>query len=376
MRLTSFISSLLLSCLYAQHALAWGVVGHEVVATIAQVHLFPAAQEAVKAILPRSRGHLAPDAAWADRIRGIPAYRWSGQLHYTGAIGDYPPDKCRFGASGWKSEHDVLHAVSNYTQRLLANPTDSESLRFLVHFVGDVHQPLHLTSRERGGNGDPVLFEGRHMSLHGLWDTGLISKSLREQTNYTRPLPAKQIEGALRGTIYDPYIRLILWEGVRIWWRSSLRDWLSCPSSLTRLASRYGYPDVLLPRSSSAPLTPAPSARKQTFWSAITDMIMGTENAEDHVCAYAWARTTHDDVTCQLVFPDEYDQHQPAKEVHTPEYYGPIKDSNVIEKLLAQAGLRLAAIINSIYAPDETAVALDGGALAPLNLDWLAKETK
>lgn len=56
-------------------------------------------------------------------------------------------------------------------------------------------------------------------------------------------------------------------------------------------------------------------------------MIMGTENAEDHVCAYAWARTTHDDVTCQLVFPDEYDQHQPAKEVHTPEYYGPIKGS-------------------------------------------------
>lgn len=48
----------------------------------------------------------------------------------------------------------------------------------------------------------------------------------------------------------------------------------------------------------------------------------------------------------------------------------------MIEKLLAQAGLRLAAIINSIYAPDETAVALDGGALAPLNLDWLAKETK
>lgn len=61
---------------------------------------------------------------------------------------------------------------------------DDIDLRFLVHFVssafqaehkaemsllqiGDVHQPLHLTGRERGGNGDPVIFEGRHMSLHG-----------------------------------------------------------------------------------------------------------------------------------------------------------------------------------------------------------------
>ena len=51
----------------------------------------------------------------------------------------------------------------------------SESLRFLVHFVGDVHQPLHLTSRERGGNGDPVLFEGRHMCTWGFQRTRVTS---------------------------------------------------------------------------------------------------------------------------------------------------------------------------------------------------------
>lgn len=63
------------------------------------------------------------------------------------------------------------------------------SLRFLVHFLGDVHQPLHLTSRERGGNGDPVLWEGRRTNMHSLWDGLLIARALRETNNYTKPLP-------------------------------------------------------------------------------------------------------------------------------------------------------------------------------------------
>lgn len=68
-------------------------------------------------------------------------------------------------------------------------PFSWESFRFLVHFLGDIHQPLHLTSRERGGNGDPVLWEGRRTNLHSLWDGLLIARALREQSNYTAPLP-------------------------------------------------------------------------------------------------------------------------------------------------------------------------------------------
>lgn len=64
------------------------------------------------------------------------------------------------------------------------------ALRFLVHFVGDVHQPLHLTDRERGGNDDFVRFENRKINLHSLWDTALITKAIREQSNYTKPLPS------------------------------------------------------------------------------------------------------------------------------------------------------------------------------------------
>lgn len=190
-----------------------------------------------------------------------------------------------------------------------------EAFRFILHFLGDVHQPMHLTSRERGGNGDPVLWEGRRTNLHSLWDGLLIARTLREQSNYTRPLPScvlslllsvppsllrrylssrtdcsqgpgpyrAQIESSLTGAIYDPFIRLLLWEGVRSWYRSSLPSWLACPPSSSSLFP--SHPSQLILASS-----PAADKLQQT------------------VCPVRWATETHK-VTCELAFPRGYDEH-------------------------------------------------------------------
>lgn len=109
--------------------------------------------------------------------------------------------------------------------------------------------------------------------------------------NTNRP----QIESALTGAIYDPLIRLLLWEGVRSWWRLSLPSWLSCPSSLS-----------LLPAQEQTILT---SSNRLTTTSEI-------------VCPVHWASGTHK-VTCELAFPPEYDEHSnPPVEVggNTPYY--------------------------------------------------------
>ncbi|SGY76043.1 BQ5605_C005g03463 [Microbotryum silenes-dioicae] len=324
--------------------LAWGAVGHETIATIAQIHLHDGAREAVKALLP-GLGHLGPIASWPDRIRGLPQYRWSGELHYTSPLGDYPPSTCHFGDEGWKTEHDVLHAIANYTQRLADDHLDVEALKFLVHFVGDVHQPLHLTDRDRGGNSDNVIFEGRRMNLHSLWDGALITKAVREQHNYTQPLPAAQIEQSLRHTIYDPYIRLILWEGVRIWWRDALPSWFLCPKSASPLETQQRRNQIHLE-------TPSSSSPPGIF-------ALG-------VCPRTWAKETHQ-TTCARTFPPDYDsQHPIPRELNTKEYYGPIRESNIIEKLLAQGGLRLAATLNAIFA-DANIQATS----SPVNLSWL-----
>jgi hypothetical protein len=82
-------------------------------------------------------------------------------------LNDSPPHTCTFDPDNLQSNINVLTAIQNYTSRFAAGFDDID-LRFLVHYMGDVHQPLHLMLRERGGNGDPVLFEKRHFSLHGV----------------------------------------------------------------------------------------------------------------------------------------------------------------------------------------------------------------
>lgn len=159
------------------------LVGHEVVATIAQMHLHPSVLPTICNILNFTSNnphepecHLAPIATWADKLRF--RMRWSASLHYVGAVADHPSQLCLFpGAKGWEKDVNVLSGIRN-TSGLLEDwvqleksgaggdhDTANEALKFLVHFLGDLHQPLHLTGRDRGGNSDKVLFGGRTTSM-------------------------------------------------------------------------------------------------------------------------------------------------------------------------------------------------------------------
>jgi hypothetical protein len=91
------LASLLLGLPALPSALAWGAAGHEIVATIAQIHLRPDVRDKLCDILPaQAKCHLAPIAAWADQVRG--RYPGSGPMHYING-------ECAFGgvcASLWK----------------------------------------------------------------------------------------------------------------------------------------------------------------------------------------------------------------------------------------------------------------------------------
>lgn len=161
------------------NVVGWGAVGHEVAATIAQMHLHPTVLPILCDILNYTHVpgadppcHLAPVAAWADRIKY--SKRWSAAQHYIGALDDYPSRDCEFpGPRGWagRPSNNVLGAIHNdtailhaYTRGNVGIDTANEALKFLIHYVGDMHMPLHLTNRDRGGNSDKVLFDGRQTS--------------------------------------------------------------------------------------------------------------------------------------------------------------------------------------------------------------------
>lgn len=143
-------------------------------ATIAQMYLHPSVMPVLCDILdmPEGRCHLATVSTWADKYRN--RMRWSGPLHYVGALDDYPSETCAFpGPRGWAGSRgvNVLDGIQN-TTRLLQDwvneeetvETASEALKFLIHFLGDMHQPLHLTSRDRGGNQAKIRFGSRTTS--------------------------------------------------------------------------------------------------------------------------------------------------------------------------------------------------------------------
>ena len=170
----------------ATHAHAWGREGHVIVAEIAQHHLTPDARAAVQDLLdlepdPKHRT-LAQASTWPDRIKSpkhpqFRQYAFARKLHYVNS----PPD-----ADGYDRGRDcpkgkcVVEAIHTY-RTLLRDTTDPQmrlvALKFLAHFVGDVHQPLHVGyKRDRGGNDVAVQFFNQKSNLHKTWDTLILRR--------------------------------------------------------------------------------------------------------------------------------------------------------------------------------------------------------
>jgi nuclease S1 len=157
-------------------AIAWGPQGHRVIAKVAVDRLTPAAKAAIRDLL--RPGDTLPDLAdWADHD-GYNKFPGSGPWHYVNVpitADHYDPARdCRNG-------HCVVDKIKVYRKALANRSTPKEerqvALLFLVHFVSDIHQPLHVgDNRDHGGNDTQVQFFGQGTNLHRLWDSDLIHR--------------------------------------------------------------------------------------------------------------------------------------------------------------------------------------------------------
>ena len=164
-------------------AFGWGGEGHSLIARIAWVQLTPAVQERVSGILGPNVT-LQSIASWADTIRN--QRRETGPWHYI----DIPTDKPHLDMARDCPKGDCVVAKLEYFEKVLkdsATPSVQrrEALMFVVHFVGDMHQPLHCADdSDQGGNKVLVKFGDRGVdrpyNLHSLWDSGLLDKMPKE----------------------------------------------------------------------------------------------------------------------------------------------------------------------------------------------------
>ncbi len=153
---------------------AWGPVGHRAVGHIADQRISPQTREAIEDLL----GHetLAEASLWADGIRSEAKWRQTSPWHYVNV-----PDGERYDPTRRSSSGDVLEALERFTVVLRYEHSSRQdkiaALRFIAHFVGDIHQPLHVgRASDRGGNRIEINWFGERSNLHRVWDSGLISR--------------------------------------------------------------------------------------------------------------------------------------------------------------------------------------------------------
>jgi hypothetical protein len=184
--------------------LSFGFIGHKSVGKIAEDSLTPKAKAAVKDLLGNET--LAGVSTWADEVRSQPEYKSTASWHFLnlplGLSYEEFVQQVESMNNGnvysalIKAEHDLMNPSISKEKKI-------EALKFVVHFVGDMHQPMHISRAEdKGGNTIQLNYNGKGTNLHSLWDSKLIETQgfTLEQIATSKKPTTKQITKWQKGS--------------------------------------------------------------------------------------------------------------------------------------------------------------------------------
>jgi hypothetical protein len=188
----------------AKESPLWGSTGHRTIGKIADSHL---SKKAKKQIYNLLNGHdLAFVSTFGDEIKSDKRYDKFYNWHFV----NFPFDT-KYEDSEKSPKGDIVSGI-NYCITVLKNPDSSQQdkvfyLKFLVHLVGDLHQPLHVGREEdKGGNDIKVLWHYKKSNLHRVWDSEMISSwnmSYSELADNADILSKAQVTSIEKGTVLD-----------------------------------------------------------------------------------------------------------------------------------------------------------------------------
>jgi hypothetical protein len=203
MRTVFAVIGLSLTIANPQSALAWGDDGHKAIALVAERCLMPSVRQRITAMLASDTDNVlthhdfASEATWADKYRDEDDrhlhYEQTQNWHFVDIELESPDITAAcFGreplpggtlASNGPAKACIVDKIQQFEREISASGTDPAegrmALKFLLHFVGDMHQPLHSSdNHDRGGNDIKIEVDGfPHSSkdvLHGFWDTQFV----------------------------------------------------------------------------------------------------------------------------------------------------------------------------------------------------------
>jgi hypothetical protein len=171
--------------------LAWGELGHRTVAEIAARYLTEQTAAEVQDLLGGGPNAMAEVSAWADEIRNEDrpeTYYWH--------VVEIPPDGIRYDrARDCKHDDCIVEKIKEFAQvlgdRTIAKPLRIEALQFLIHFVGDLHQPLHAYAPLNHPAGAWVRIGATTDKLHLWWDNEFVDELGFDSSELARRLAAQ-----------------------------------------------------------------------------------------------------------------------------------------------------------------------------------------
>ncbi|MBC7930584.1 MAG: hypothetical protein H7Z38_08440 [Rubrivivax sp.] len=213
-RFMFFVLALCLIGLFPARARAWGSKGHRIIAQLAWNYLSPTDQEEIKKLL--NGEDFISASTWADEIKQKRSKE--GAWHFVAIPLGGSFDEHR----DCEGDDCLVEQIEGF-KKDLAKPKKSasarlEALKYLIHLVGDIHQPLHCAENgDRGGSQTQVSFFGHSSNLHKVWDIDMLERT---------------------GLGEGKYVEILSMRGYRIEYLASVAAWAEESNSV---AQRYAY---------------------------------------------------------------------------------------------------------------------------------------
>ncbi|KAL7941122.1 putative nuclease S1 precursor [Trichoderma barbatum] len=197
------LESVVLGLVSLPGVVAWGDIGHETTAYLASYFVSDSTAAYFKGLLENDNDdYLARIAMFADKYRKTAEGSFTKNWHFIDAHDDPQAEDCNVNYDrDCKEGGCVISALTNYTQQALDRELPEArrqlAVKLLVHFIGDLHQPLHNEDVGQGGTQIQVKWENKRDDLHAVWDSFIpekVAEHLRKRQNNLPLVWAKKLE--------------------------------------------------------------------------------------------------------------------------------------------------------------------------------------